>query len=78
MIEHFQDKLHQEECKQWKDTKICASFRRKPEYEKCSKAFCQIFASQNMQNQTNAKHSIKACVRYFLSNFYFFYQTMAL
>ena len=25
--------------------------------EKCSKTFCKRFASQNMQNQTNAKYS---------------------
>ena len=58
MTENFQDKLHQEECKQSKGAKICASIRRGPECEKCSKTFCQIFARQNMQNQTNAKHSI--------------------
>ena len=60
MIEHFQDKLHQEECKQSKGAKICASIRREPECEKCSKTFCQILARQNLQNQTNAKHSINS------------------
>ena len=58
MTENFQDKLHQEECKQSKGAKICASIRRELECEKCSKTFCQIFARQNMQNQTNDKHSI--------------------
>ena len=58
MTENFQDKLHQEECKQSKGAKICASIRRELECEKCSKIFCQIFARQNMQNQTNTKHSI--------------------
>ena len=60
MTEHFQDKLHQEECKQSQGAKICASIRRGPECEKCSQTFCQIFARQNMQNQTNAKHSINS------------------
>ena len=60
MNENFQDKLHQEECKQSKDAKICANIRRELECEKCSKTFCQIFARQNMQNQTNAKHSINS------------------
>ena len=60
MIKYFQDKLHQEECKQWKGAKICASIRRESECEKCSKTFCQIFARQNMQNQTNTKHSINS------------------
>ena len=60
MTEHFQDKLHQKECKQSQRAKICLSIRREPECEKCSKTFCQIFARQNMQNQTNAKHSINS------------------
>ena len=60
MTENFQDKLHQEECKQSKGAKICASIRREPECEKCSKTFCQIFERQNMQNQTNAKQSINS------------------
>ena len=60
MTENFQDKLHQEECKQSKGAKICASIRRELECEKCSKTFCQIFARQNMQNQTNTKHSINS------------------
>ena len=60
MTKHFQHKLHQEECKQSKGAKICVSIRREPECEKCSKTFCQIFARQNMQNQTNAKHSINS------------------
>ena len=58
MIENFQDKLHQGERKQSKCAKICASIRRELECEKCSKtSFCKIFERQNMQNQTNAKHS---------------------
>ena len=60
MTEHFQDKLHQQECKQSTGAKTCASIRREPECEKCSKTFFQIFARQNMQNQTNAKHSINS------------------
>ena len=57
MTENFQDKLHQEECKQLKGAKSYASIRRELECEKCSKTFCKIFARQNMQNQTNAKLS---------------------
>ena len=57
MTENFQDKLHQEECKQSNGAKICASIRRELECVKCSKTFCKIFASQNMQSQTNARHS---------------------
>ena len=48
------------ECKQSKGAKIYASIRRELESEKCSKTFCQIFAKQNMQNQTNAKHPINS------------------
>ena len=58
MTENFLDKLHEEECKQSKGAKICASIIRELDCEKCSKTFCQIFARQNMQNQTNAKHSM--------------------
>ena len=58
MTENFQDKLHQEECKQSKGAKNFASITRELECEKCFKTFCQMFARQNMQNQTNAKHSI--------------------
>ena len=58
MTENFQDKLHQDECKQSKGAKICASIIRELECEKCSKTFCEIFVRQNMQNQTNAKHPI--------------------
>ena len=60
MTENFQDKLHQEQCKQSKGAKICGSIRREFECEKCSKTFYQIFARQNMQNQTNAKHCINS------------------
>ena len=60
MTEDFKDKLHQEECKQSKGAKICASIRREIECQKCSKTFCQIFAKQNMQNQTNGNHSINS------------------
>ena len=60
MTENFEDKLHQEECKLLKGAKNCASIRKELECEKCSKTFCQIFARQNMQNQTNAKHSINS------------------
>ena len=47
-----------ENFQQSKRSKICASIRRKLECEKCFKPFCQIFARQNMQNQTHAKHSV--------------------
>ena len=57
MTENFQEKLHQEDCKQSKCAKIWASIRKELECEKCSKTFCQILERQNMQNQTNAKHS---------------------
>ena len=60
MTENFQDKLHQEECKQSKGAKIYASIKRELECEKCSKTFYQIFSRQNMQNQTNAKHCINS------------------
>ena len=60
MTENFQDKLHQEECKQSKGAKICASIRRELECEKCAETFCQIFAKQNMQNQTNTNYSINS------------------
>ena len=58
MTQNFQDKIA--ECKQSKGAKIYASIRRELESEKCSKNFCQIFGKQNMQNQTNAKHSINS------------------
>ena len=57
MTENFQEKLHQEDCKQSKCAKIWASIRKELECKKCSKTFCQILERQNMQNQTNAKHS---------------------
>ena len=60
MTENFEEKLHKEECKLLKGAKNCASIRKELECEKCSKTFCQIFARQNMQNQTNAKHSINS------------------
>ena len=37
MTENFQDKLHQEERKQSKGTKICPSIRGELECEKCPK-----------------------------------------
>ena len=58
MTENFQDKLHQVDCKQSKVAKISGVIRRELECEKRSKTFCQIYAIQNMQNQTNAKHFI--------------------
>ena len=57
MTENFQDKLHEEECKQSKGAKICASIKRELECDEWSKTFCQIFRRQNMQNETNVKHS---------------------
>ena len=58
MTENFQDKLDQEECKQSKGAKNCASIRKELGCEKCSKTFYQFFARQIMQNQTIAKHFI--------------------
>ena len=60
MTENFQKKLHREECKQLRSAKIFASIRKEVEREKCSKTFCQIFARQNMQHETNTKHSINS------------------
>ena len=60
MTENFQDKLHQEERKQSKGAKICAIIKKELECEKCYKTFSKIFARQNMQHQTNAKHSINS------------------
>ena len=60
MTENFEDKLHQEECKLLKGAKNCASIRKELECEKCSKTFCQKFTRQNMQNQTDTKHSINS------------------
>ena len=60
MTEKFQHELHQEDCKQPNGEKIYGSIRRELEREKCSKTFCQIFKRQNIQNQTNAKHSISS------------------
>ena len=60
MTENFQNKLHQEKCKQLKGAKIFANIRKELECEKCSETFCQIFARKNMQNQTNVKHSINS------------------
>ena len=60
MTESLQEKLHHGEYKQSKGAKICASIRRELECEKFSKIFSKIFARQNMQNQTNAKHFSKS------------------
>ena len=60
MTENFEEKLHKEECKLLKGAKNCASIRKELECEKCSKTFCQKFTRQNMQNQTNTKHSINS------------------
>ena len=51
MTEIFQNKLHQEECKESKGTKICASIRRELECEKFSKTFCKLFTRQHMQKK---------------------------
>ena len=56
MIENLQEKLLQEERKQLKGAKICASIRWELKCEKCSKTFGKIFERQNVQNQTNTKH----------------------
>ena len=37
--------------------KMCARIRWELECEKCFKTFCKIFRRQNMQNETNIKHS---------------------
>ena len=60
MTENFEDKLQQAECKLLKGAKNCASIRKELECEKCSKTFCQKFTRQNMQSQTNTKHSINS------------------
>ena len=57
MIESLQEKLHQEECKQSKCAKVCASIRWELECEKRSKTFYKIFGRQNMRNQKYAKDS---------------------
>ena len=57
MTENFQDKLHQEEHKQSKSANTCVCVRRELGCQKCYKTFCKIFARQNRQKQTNAKHS---------------------
>ena len=58
--ENFQEKLHQEECKQSKGAKICTIVIRELECEKCSKTLSKIFARQNMQNQPNENHSFNS------------------
>ena len=45
------------ESKQSKGAKIDVSIRWELESEKCNKTFCKIIEKQNMQNQTNTKHS---------------------
>ena len=60
MTENFEDKLQQEECKLLKGAKNCASIRKELACEKCSKTLCQKFTRQNMQSQTNTKHSINS------------------
>ena len=57
MIENLKEKLHQGERKQSKGAKLCGRIRWELECEKSSKTFCKMFARQNMQNQTNTKHS---------------------
>ena len=47
VTKNFQEKLHQEECKQSKCAKICAS-RRELECEKFSKTFCKLFTRKNI------------------------------
>ena len=65
MTENFQDKLHEEECKQSKGAKNCASIGRELEWEKYSKTFCQIFARQNLQ--TKQMQNIPLTLRTFLN-----------
>ena len=43
-LQDHQEELHQEECKQSKGAKICASIRRDLECENCFKTFSKIFA----------------------------------
>ena len=54
MTGNLEDKLHQEECKQWKGAKICVSIGNSS-VKNAPKFFCIIFARQNMQNQTKNK-----------------------
>ena len=60
MTKNFEGNLHQEECKQSKVPKLFANIGRELECEKFSKELCKVFARQNMQNQTNTKHSINS------------------
>ena len=53
MTENFQDKLHQEECKQSKGTSI----RRELEYEKCSKNFPQNICKTKYTKSNKCKNS---------------------
>ena len=53
MTENFQDKLHQEECKQSKGTSI----RRELEYEKCSKNFPQNIWKTKYTKSNKCKNS---------------------
>ena len=61
MTENFQDKLHQEECKQSKGVKTCVTVRRKPESEKCSKNFlkniCKIKYTKLLNKCKNSSNS---------------------
>ena len=56
-ILNFQEQLNEGERKQSKGANISANIRRELACEKCSKTICKMFSRQNMQNQTNAKHS---------------------
>ena len=75
MTENFQNKLHQEECKQSKRAKLFASIRKEPEWEKCCKTFWQIFARQNMQ--IKQMQNIPLPLRAFLNQLKTFYKNVA-
>lgn len=57
MNENLQQNFHQGERKRPTDAKMWAIIRWKRECEKCSITLCKIFGRQNMQNQTDTKHS---------------------
>ena len=60
MTENFQDKLHQEDVNNQKVQKFVPVLEGNLNVKNAPKIFCQIFVRQNMQNQTNAKHSINS------------------
>ena len=55
MTENLQDKLPQEECKQSKGAKICATIRRELECEKCSQNFSPIICKTKHAKSNKCK-----------------------